>query len=54
MICGSNELLMSRGTSIATEPISVSTVLTRALLREFPLPTFWQPMRRQSFKPTQP
>ena len=37
-ICGSNVDPVSRGTSISTGPISVSTVLVRVPLREFPLP----------------
>jgi hypothetical protein len=37
-ICGSNVEPVSCGTSISTDPISVSTVFVRVPLREFPLP----------------
>ena len=35
-ICGSNVDSVSRGTSMVTGPISVSTVFARRPLREFP------------------
>ena len=35
-VCGSNEASVSRGTSISTGPISVSTVFDRTPLRELP------------------
>ena len=37
-ICGTKLLLVSRGTSISTGPISVNTVLARVPLRESPIP----------------
>jgi hypothetical protein len=37
-ICGSNVAPVSRGTSISTGPIPVSTAFMRVPLRDFPLP----------------